>query len=154
MSAQEDWTTRRSLVLAALLEGPVTAAEVADRTGLRRSEVESALISLEAAGLVASQEVKGFLRRRTVYSLTERGRNEAEAARRDLERVAEEIRRRAEEGDEEGVQELLTQYQALLPMLVSLHLLDLLMLQSLGFMLAEDQAFDYGPEGDIGEAEF
>lgn len=141
-------------MLVALTDGPLTAAEVANRTGLQRSDVESALISLEASGLVSSQEAKGFLRRRTVYSLTERGMREAEEARRELERVAEEIRRRAEEGDEEGVRELLTQYQALVPLLVSLHLLDLMMLQSLGFMLAGDQGFDMGPEGDVGEAGF
>ena len=64
---------------------------------MRRPEVEMALVSLRAAGLVVEEEVKGFLRRKTVYRLTEEGIKEAQEARKRLERVAEEIRQRAGE---------------------------------------------------------
>ena len=104
----EDWSSRRDLILVALLEGPKSSKELAEFTGMRRPEVEMALVSLRAAGLVVEEEVKGLLRRKTVYRLTEEGIREAQEARKRLKRVAEEIRQRAGEGDVEGVEELLT----------------------------------------------
>jgi DNA-binding MarR family transcriptional regulator len=128
----EDWSSRRDLILVALLEGPKSPKELAEVTGMRRPEVEMALVSLRAAGLVVEEEVKGLLRRKTVYRLTEEGIREAQEARKRLERVAEEIRQRASEGDVEGVEELLSSYALFLPLLLNLHLIDLALLQSLG----------------------
>jgi DNA-binding MarR family transcriptional regulator len=99
----EDWSSRRDLILVALLEGPKSPRELAEVTGMRRPEVEMVLVSLRAAGLVVEEEVKGLLRRKTVYRLTEEGIREAQEARKRLERVAEEIRQRAGEGDVEGI---------------------------------------------------
>jgi DNA-binding MarR family transcriptional regulator len=128
----EDWSSRRDLILVALLEGPKSPKELAEFTGMRRPEVEMALVSLRAAGLVVEEELKGLLRRKTVYRLTEEGIREAQEARKRLERVAEEIRQRAGEGDVEGVEEQLTRYALFLPLLLNLHLIDLALLQSLG----------------------
>jgi DNA-binding MarR family transcriptional regulator len=128
----EDWSSRRDLILVALLEGPNSSKELAEFTGMRRPEVEMALVSLRAAGLVVETEVKGLLRRKTVYRLTEEGIREAQEARKRLERVAEEIRQRAGEGDVEKVEELLTSYALFLPLLLNLQLIGLALLQSLG----------------------
>jgi DNA-binding MarR family transcriptional regulator len=127
----EDWSSRRGLILAVLLEGPKSPKELAEVTGMRRPEVEMVLVSLRAAGLVSEEEVKGLLRRKTVYRLTEEGIREAQEARKRLERVAEEIRQRAGEGDAEGLEELLTSYVLFLPLLLNLHLIDLALLHSL-----------------------
>ncbi len=128
----EDWSSRRDLILVALLEGPRSLKELADITRMKGSEVEMALVTLKASALVREEEVRGLLRRRTVYSLTEEGRREALEARKRLERIADKIKRRAEEGDGEGVEELLTSYALFLPLLLNLHLIDLALLQSSG----------------------
>ncbi|MCS7095049.1 MAG: hypothetical protein NZ988_04490 [Thaumarchaeota archaeon] len=150
MTNQEDWRSKRGLVLASLLQGPLTSSEITNLTGLERSEVEAILLSLAATRMVEEREMKGLLRKKTVYSLTELGRQEAEAAKRELERVATEIRRRAEIGDDGGLQGLLTQYQLLVPMLLNLHLIDLMLLQGLGYALAGDQGLDFGEGGEEG----
>jgi len=147
----EDWSSRRDLILASLLEGPRSLKELAELTGLRRAEVEMVLVSLKAAGLVREEEARGLLRRRTVYLLTEEGMREAREARRRLEQIADEIRRRADEGDLEGLEELLTGYSLFLPLLLNLHLIDLALLQGLG-------AYEWLPwegydEGEAGEGE-
>lgn len=141
VTAMEGWASRRDVVLVALLEGPRTSGELARVTGLKGSELEMTLVSLEAAGLVRRQEVRGLLRRKTVYSLTEEGRQAAEEARIRIERVAEEVRRRAEEGDEEALEELMTTYALLLPLLLHLHLIDVALLHQLGALQ------DWWPEG-------
>ena len=91
MVSVEDWSSRRDLILASLLEGPRSPKELAELTGSRRAEVETLLVSLKASGLVREEEVRGLLRRRTVYWLTEEGMREAREARERLERIAEEI---------------------------------------------------------------
>jgi DNA-binding MarR family transcriptional regulator len=140
----EDWSSRRDLILAALLEGPRSLKELAELTGLRRAEVEMVLVSLKASGLVMEEEVRGLLRRRTVYLLTEEGMREAREARRRLELIADEIRRKAGEGDVEGLEELLTGYSLFLPLLLNLHLIDLVLLQGLG-------AYEWFPEEGLDE---
>ena len=140
----EDWSSRRDLILASLLEGPRSLKELAELTGLRRAEVEMVLVSLKAAGLVREEEARGLLRRRTVYLLTEEGMREAREARRRLEQIADEIRRRADEGDLEGLEELPTGYSLFLPLLLNLHLIDLVLLQGLG-------AYEWFPEEGLGE---
>jgi hypothetical protein len=89
-------------------------------------------VTVESTKTVVKEEVKGLLRRKTVYRLTEEGIREAQEARKRLERVAEEIRQRASEGDVEGVEESLSSYALFLPLLLNLHLIDLALLQSLG----------------------
>jgi len=141
----EDWSSRRDLILASLLEGPRSPKELAELTGLRRTEVEMVLVSLKAAGLVM-EEVRGLLRRRTVYLLTEEGMREAREARRRLELIADEIRRKAGEGGVEGLEELLTGYSLFLPLLLNVHLIDLTLLQGLG-------AYEWFPEEGLDEGE-
>ncbi|MCS7117830.1 MAG: hypothetical protein NZ957_03490 [Thaumarchaeota archaeon] len=154
MTSSEDWRAKRNLVLVALLEGQKSASDIASRTGLQRFEVEATLLSLAASGLVREQEVKGLFTRKTVYSLTELGTREAEAAKRELEKVAEEIRSVAERGDVEGLQSLLASYQLLLPMLLNLHLIDLFLLQGLGYAPADDLTGELDVGEDAGAAEF
>ncbi len=57
---------------------------------------------------------------------------EALEARMRLDRIAEEIRQRAGEGDVDGLEELMRSYALFLPLLINLHLTDLALLQSLG----------------------
>ncbi len=69
----EERPSQRDLILAALLEGPKSLRELAEITGIRRPEVEMTLVGLRAEALVREEEVRGLLRRRTVYRLTEEG---------------------------------------------------------------------------------
>ncbi|MDJ0274816.1 MAG: winged helix-turn-helix transcriptional regulator [Nitrososphaerota archaeon] len=138
----EGWAIRRDLVLVALLEGPKTLSELSRVTGLSRSELEATLLSLKVAGLVLEQEARGLIRRKTVYSLTEQGRKEAKEARSRIERIAQEVTQKVEEGDDEGLEELLTAYVLFLPLLMHLHLLDVALLQQLG------DINDWAPEGE------
>ena len=135
--------------MAALLEGPKSPKELAEITGMRRSEVEVVLVSLRASGLVREEEVRGLLRRRTVYLLTEEGMREAREARRRLELIADEIRRKAGEGDVEGLEELLTGSALFLPLLLNLHLIDLVLLQGLGaYGWFPEEGYDEGGAGE------
>lgn len=138
----EGWAIRRDLVLVALLEGPKTLSELSRVTGLSRSELEATLLSLKVAGLVLEQEARGLIRRKTVYSLTEQGRKEAKEARSRIERIAQEVTQKVEQGDDEGLEELLTAYVLFLPLLMHLHLLDVALLQQLG------DINDWAPEGE------
>ncbi len=139
-------------MLVSLLEGPKSLKELAEVTGMRTSEVEMTLVALKAAALVKEEEVKGLLRRKTVYRLTEEGMKEALEARKRLERIAEEIRQRADEGDREGLEELLTSYSLFLPLLINLHLIDLALLQSLG-AFQEWSPIEGHDEVEVGEGE-
>ncbi len=152
MTPMENWSSRRDMILVALLEGPRSLKELAEITGMKGSDVEMTLVALKAAALVKEEEVKALLRRKTVYRLTEEGMKEALEARKRLERIADEIRQRADEGDGEGLEELLTSYALFLPLLLNLHLIDLALLQSFG-ALYDWWSWEGHDEGGTSEGE-
>lgn len=142
------------LVLETLAAGDKSAAEVARVVEMGPHDVEAVLTALMGFGLVERRE-KGLIFKREVYTLTDKGwevlhvwRSQVKDA---LERAVE-LRRR---GRVEEAEETLAPLGPILPMLLTLGLLDLsLYAAAVGGSPAQAAELEEAEEFDAGEEEF
>ncbi len=130
------------MVLVAILNGADTIDALEEALKVSREDLEAALTSLEAKGLV-KPERKGIVFKKTVYRLTGRGLEEAKKALERVKKLAREVSEklreaRLEEAEPERVRSVLgDQLYSLLPLLAWLGLLELPLLMYTAYTLGE-----------------
>ncbi|MEM0463106.1 helix-turn-helix domain-containing protein [Pyrobaculum sp.] len=136
-------------VLELLAKGPRTVGELASELGMPEHDVASILSALEGYGLVERRE-KGFLVKREAYALSGKGWEALAQWRREVERRVDEAYRLKKEGRDEEAAEVLDPIAPVLPLLLSLGLIDLAMWTALFGEevsdFADDVEFDVSSE--------
>lgn len=136
-------------VLELLAKGPRTVGELASELGMPEHDVAAILSALEGYGLVERRE-KGFLVKREAYALSGKGWEALAQWRREVERRVDEAYRLKKEGRDEEAAEVLDPIAPVLPLLLSLGLIDLAMWTALFGEevsdFADDVEFDVSSE--------
>jgi DNA-binding HxlR family transcriptional regulator len=137
-----------SSILVAVSRGINTLGELSGLfRGVDPKVLEASLRSLEASGYLRS-ELRGFIFKKRVYTLTEKGARALDEAARNVEKASIEARRLAREG--RRVDEWPVELAWILPLLLWLGLIDLALVSSIGY--AEEYYGDVegGPEAEAG----
>lgn len=129
--------------LEALSTGGKTAEEVADILGVEPHDAEAILSALMGMGLVERKE-RGLIFKREVYQLTEKGWEELYRLREEVKSKLEKAAELRQQGREQEAQEILDPLAPVLPVLLSLGVLDLALYSAALGELAED--IDITPE--------
>lgn len=119
-----EFQPERYLVLEALSRGGKTKEDVAVMLGVDVRDAEALLASLEANGLV-ERRLKGLVFKKEVYVLTERGYEVLYSWRAMVLKRVEKAAELRRQGASEEADELLTPVVHILPMLLTLGVLDL-----------------------------
>ena len=114
------------------------AEDISEALNVRIEDVEAVLKRLESEGFVERKK-KGFLLKKDVFELTERGFEKAVELRKNLEEVARDLER-VHEKDPERAAKIIEKDPLLLPLLITLGLINLSMLSGLA---EEDYDFDF-----------
>ena len=123
-----DLDSKHTHVLLAISQGANTVGKISNATGLDKQDVESILLSLKIAGLIDSSEVKGFLRRKTVYYLTERGKDELRAIKERLSEMGRNIEDVLRRGSREEIERTVKEYEDWLPIMMMWGIIDSMLL--------------------------
>jgi len=110
-------------VLLAISAGIRDADAISRRLNVNKDDVLIAIDNLKAEGLVV--EKRRFLGRH--YELTRSGFEKAEQLKEGLKKIAQEFRYARERNDKEKLERLYNEYSYLIPLMVSLDLLDTLL---------------------------
>ncbi len=142
-------------ILVAIAQGAETPSEIAKVLHVDKGLVEDLLRKLELEGFV-KKEVRGWIFKKTVYVLTEKGFNRAGKALEKLREVANQLRQMIEAGQVDAATQMASAWMSFLPLMVWMDLLPLTMLSllplELGF-LADMAYMDQGPDVDSGDAD-
>ena len=119
-------------------KGPLTAEEIAYYLRRDVKEVAKELKYLEHDKLITRVK-RGLVFKREAFDLTPTGLEEAQRAYEKLRKISEGIMSKANTMDYEELEELLSQYMPLIPLMMTLNLipLELLVLMGLDTLLVE-----------------
>jgi len=135
-------------VLAVLSRGAKTAEEVAAELDIEPHDAEALLNTLMAHGLVERGE-RGFLFKKEVYTLTEKGWEVFTKWKQDVEQRLEKAAELRRAGREEEAEALLSPVASVLPVLMSLGLIDMALWQLAMGDLEEAASLDVGEDWEL-----
>ncbi|MCE4613052.1 MAG: hypothetical protein F7C07_04395 [Desulfurococcales archaeon] len=139
-----------SSILMAVSSGVNTLDELSSLfKGVDPSVLESKLRSLEASGYLRS-EVKGFIFKKKVFLLTDKGVSALDEAKKNIEKASIEARKLAREG--RPVSEWPLELAMILPLLVWLGFISMATIAPLGY--SEEYYGGGQEEGDVEGGEF
>ncbi len=142
-------------VLEALSTGAKTVKEVAELVDMEPHDVEAVLSALMGQGLVERRE-KGLLFKKEAYALTERGWEVLYKWRDEVKRRVEKAAELRRAGRAEEAEEVLAPVASVLPLMLSLGLLDMaLYAAALGQLATLEESAELSAEVlDSGEFDF
>ncbi len=142
-------------VLEALSTGAKTVKEVAELVDMEPHDVEAVLSALMGQGLVERRE-KGLLFKKEAYALTERGWEVLYKWRDEVKKRVEKAAELRRAGRAEEAEEVLAPVASVLPLMLSLGLLDMaLYAAALGQLATLEESAELSAEVlDSGEFDF
>jgi len=141
-------------VLEALATGDKTVSEIAELVDMEPHEVESILSSLTGLGLVERRE-KGFLFKKEVYTMTGRGWEVLHVWRQQVRETMERVVELRQQGRAREAEALLEPLGPVLPLLLTLGLLDMsLYAAAVGGLPSQEPAPEEVEEFDVEDVEF
>jgi DNA-binding MarR family transcriptional regulator len=133
-------------VLEALSTGAKTVKEVAELVDMEPHDVEAVISALMGHGLVERRE-KGLLFKKEAYALTERGWEVLYKWRDEVKGRVERAAKLRRAGRMEEAEEVLAPVESVLPLMLTLGLLDMaLYATALGQLATLDEAAELGGE--------
>jgi DNA-binding MarR family transcriptional regulator len=119
-------------ILALLYDrGELTSNEIAGSLREDEENVELTLKGMEKEGLVFEKE-KGLIFKKKVYSLTPTGLEKAKKAKEELEEKANKLVTAIQQGEDPQV--IVQEYADLIPLMLTMSLIDMMLLQDLMFI--------------------
>jgi len=141
-------------VLEALSTGSKTVKEIAELVDMEPHDVEAVISALMGQGLVERRE-KGLLFKKEAYALTEKGWEVLYKWREEVKGRVEKAAELRREGRAEEAEEVLAPVESVLPLMLTLGLLDMaLYAAALGQPATLDEAAELGGEVFGGESDF
>jgi DNA-binding MarR family transcriptional regulator len=147
-------------VLEALSTGAKTVKEIAELVDMEPHDVEAVISALMGHGLVERRE-KGLLFKKEAYALTERGWEVLYMWREEVKGRVEKAAELRRAGRVEEAEEVLAPVESVLPLMLTLGLLDMaLYAAALGQLATLDEAAELGGEAfdsgdfDVGDDAF
>lgn len=147
-------------VLEALSTGAKTVKEVAELVDMEPHDVETVISALMGHGLVERRE-KGLLFKKEAYALTERGWEVLYRWREEVKGRVEKAAELRRAGRVEEAEEVLAPVESVLPLMLTLGLLDMaLYAAALGQLATLDEAAELGGDAfdsgdfDVGDDAF
>jgi DNA-binding MarR family transcriptional regulator len=146
-------------VLEALSTGAKTVKEIAELVDMEPHDVEAVISALMGHGLVERRE-KGLLFKKEAYALTERGWEVLYMWREEVKGRVEKAAELRRAGRVKEAEEVLAPVESVLPLMLTLGLLDMaLYAAALGQLATLDEAAELGVEAfdsgdfDVGDGE-
>lgn len=153
----DDPEPKDMVILEAILRGENREAKIAKKARLTSFEVASIIERLILRGLVERSEKKGLLGKKIVLRTTNKGSQELQARKHELEERWHKMVMLAKQGDRQQFEQAVAMNRSWLPAMIFMGVIDMMLWMSMlsmmgmAFNSAMPEGYDAGPEG--GEAD-